>query len=182
MVKILCFHGRGQNTEIFKKLLTSLQKSVKNSEWIYIKGFYLLKTGGMGWYKYIDDNEDLSVINDEESQINIKNIQNLIETPSSTVLIGFSEGAQFVLDLSKRYDNIRGVVALSPSYSGGLLEKNIVNRVVIVTSVYDTKLSKKYLEKWKKRIKNFSHLIHTKGHKVYLPLTIRTQIIDDMKL
>ena len=55
----------------------------------------------------------------------IREIGESIEEPENTVLIGFSEVAQFALDLAQRFTNIRGVVAISPSYAIGIPKNDI---------------------------------------------------------
>jgi surfactin synthase thioesterase subunit len=111
----------------------------------------------------------------------IREIGESIEEPENTVLIGFSEGAQFALDLAQRFTNIRGVVAISPSYAIGIPKMTLISPVVLITSPNDDKVMKKYADKWKKHIKGeVTEIKHFKGHKVYLPLETR-QIIK-MKL
>lgn len=177
---ILCFHGCGQDPKTFSSLLGSLQKNLKKHNWSFRKGFYHKREGGWGWYKYRDCDESIEIDPSDYYGI-IREIGESIEEPENTVLIGFSEGAQFALDLAQRFTNIRGVVAISPSYAIGIPKMTLISPVVLITSPNDDKVMKKYADKWKKHIKGeVTEIKHFKGHKVYLPLETR-QIIK-MKL
>lgn len=189
MVKIICFHGYGQNPELFRSLLRSLQKGLRHHEWVYLRGFYHKQEGGWGWYKYKDNDND-SKVWDENKEIDEKNrysdmekIGETIENPEETVLIGFSEGGQFALDLAQRFVSIRGIVAISPAYSNGLKKWQLTSPVVLITSVNDDRVAKRYSNKWKKCMKGeVTELNHFKGHKVYIPLKMREIIKAKMRL
>ena len=189
MLNIYCFHGCGQTPNLFKSLLKSLEKNNKQHNWVYLKGFYPKDEGGWGWYKYKDTNlrkcdEKMEIDNsDHDYYSNMESIEKIIKYPQDTVLIGFSEGGQFALDLSQRFTNIRGVVAISPSYAIGIPKYVITFPVVLITSINDDRVMKKYLDKWKKHMKdNVTEINHFKGHKLYVPLETRNIIKDKMKL
>ena len=48
MTNIYCFHGCGQNTEIFKSLMSSLQKNLKTHNWVYLRGKFYKDGGWVG--------------------------------------------------------------------------------------------------------------------------------------
>lgn len=169
MLNIYCFHGCGQNSELFKSLVNSLHNNNKQHNWFYPQGKHYKREGGWGWYKYNDV--------DIDQKIRSRDIKDMIKKiDSSTVLLGFSEGGQFVLDIAQQCPNIHGVIAISPSYQKGLGTSIITRPVVLITSRNDAKIMKKYSDKWKTFITDYVEIHHTKGHKVYLPLTTR-QII-----
>jgi len=183
MIHIYCFHGCGQEPVIFQSLTKSLQKNLKEYEWVYLKGNYPKNEGGWGWYKYKDnnskvwdDNMEIDQTNRKRDLVTISNMINEKSDPENSVLIGFSEGGQFVLDLAQIIPNIRGVVAMSPAYQKGLNSARIMCPVILITSSNDSRVMKRYSDKWKKIIENITEIDHTKGHKVYLPLETR-QII-----
>ena len=169
MVNIYCFHGCGQNTDIFKSLLSSLQKKLKNHNWVYICGKYYKDDGGWGWYKECKESRKKDVIE----------LSTVIKDPENSILIGFSEGGQMVLDLAQYIINIKGVVSISPSYAENICI--MINcPVILITSQNDDKVKKKYSDKWKKYIKNVIDINHKKGHKVYLPLETRKIITQKL--
>ena len=168
MIKVFCFHGCGQDKTLFKSLLKSLENNNKNHKWVYLQGIYK-EEEGWGWYKYIDMD-----IDQDCRKRDISNIIDMIgENQSETVLLGFSEGGQFALDLAQHLPNIRGVVAISPSYDKCIGKEIIKFPVVLITSNNDAKVMKTYSNKWKKYITNYIEVTHSKGHKVYLPLETR---------
>jgi predicted esterase len=175
MVNIYCFHGCGQNTEIFKSLLSSLQKNLNSHNWVYLRGKYSKNNNGWGWYSYNDDYEECRIQD-------LINLRKLIENPENSILLGFSEGAQIALDLAQYITNIKGVIAMSPSYKNDFSNIVIKCPVVLITSKNDSKISKKYSDKWKKHIKNVIEINHMKSHKVYLPLKTRNIVRNVYKL
>lgn len=177
MVNIYCFHGCGQNSQVFKSLLSSLEKNLPKCNWFYPHGKYYKNDNGWGWYKYDDE----VTIKHEVKKLDLLEYTNLIKSPNNTILIGFSEGGQFALDLAQYIPNIKGIVAISPSYTFELSRCNIECPVVLITSQYEDKIMKRYAEKWKKYIKNVIEINHNKGHKVYLPRDTR-DIIKNMVL
>jgi len=171
MTKIICFHGCGQNPQKFKSLLKSLVKEYKDNEkWIFPKGPYYKKDGGWGWYNRDYDREE-SEDNPIQDLDEYKNI-------GKCILLGFSEGAEFALELSQYLRDIQGVVAISPSYSNTIKNIEITCPVIMITSINDDKIFKKYTKKWRKLInsENLTDIIHFKGHKVYLPKQTRDVI------
>lgn len=173
---ILVFHGCGQDPTIFKSLLKSLHKNIKH-EWIFLKGPHNKKEGGYGWYKYKNDDSEIDW---NARQQFIDEISEQYSDRERTLLVGFSEGAQMALDLSRSMPNCIGVVALSPSYEAGLHNfGNVDLPVVMVTSSQDSTIAIKYSQKWKKYINgDIIEISHNKGHKVYLPEETRQIIID----
>lgn len=165
MVNIYCFHGCGQNVEIFKSLLSSLEKNLKAHNWVYLRGKYYKKRGGWGWYTPMGSEMDW--------ERDIKLVVDLINEPENSILIGFSEGGQMALDLVQYIPDIKGVVAMSPSYNSGV---KIRCPVVLVSSRNEDKIMKKYACKWKKCIENVVEINHNKGHKVCLSLDTRNII------
>ena len=178
MINVLCFHGCGQDPNLFKSLLQSLENNNKQHKWMYLHGIYTKEEGGSGWYKYTDLGMDQLFRKRDISKI----IDMIGENQSETVLLGFSEGGQFVLDLAQHLPNIRGVVAISPSHDKGLGKEIIKCPVVLVTSNNDAKVMKTYCNKWKKYMTNFVEVSHLKGHKVYLPVETRYIIKRNMVL
>lgn len=170
MCYIYCFHGCGQDIDIFKSLLSSLQKNLKEHTWIFLKGNYSKDEGGWGWYNY-----------NENSIFSVQKLINIIKNPSESVLIGFSEGAQMVLDISQYIPELKGVVALSPSYGDKPIQM-IKCHVILITSNNDDKIMKKYKKQWKKYIDFCTSFEHNKGHKIYLPLEYRQAIKKYFKL
>lgn len=173
-VKIVCFHGRGQDPIIFKSLLKSLQNNLKTCEWFYITGKYSIDDG-YGWYSSKKDEKD-----------RIKDIEELKDIVSNNILLGFSEGACFALDLAQFYP-VKGVIALSPSYLSNICSGVMTeNPIILITSINDLKISKQYAKKWRKYIKEKEHnlveISHTKGHKIYLPKETRDIIIKTFNL
>ena len=178
MINIYCFHGCGQNPTIFKSLLKSLQKNLKESDgfvWNYMKGNYFKKHEGFGWYDY----NSTDIINQDNRHRDLTNIIDKIQNPEYCIFIGFSEGGQFALDLAQYIPTLRGVVSISPAYKHDIKTNIISCPVILITSINDDKISKRYFNKWKKVIVNMREITHTKGHKVYLPQKTR-QIIRDV--
>lgn len=181
MIKVICFHGCGQEANLFKSLLKSLESNNKQHNWIYLQGKYAKEGGGWGWYKY-DEIDYLDIDQCCRKNDITKIIEMIGENQSDTVLLGFSEGGQFALDIAQHLPNIRGVIALSPSHDK-CIGKEIINcPVVLVTSNNDAKVMKTYSNKWKKHMTNCVEVSHVKGHKVYLPLEIRDIIKKHMEL
>lgn len=184
---ILCFHGCGQNADLFKSLLKSLKKNNKKHNWIFPQGKYAKAEGGWGWYEY--GGTDSKVWTDDmdiNQETRMTDIQDMIEyigdKENHTVLIGFSEGGQFVLDLAQQLPNIHGVVAISPAYQKELGTALITCPTVLITSGNDDRVMKKYSMKWKKYMTDYEEVTHVKGHKVYLPLDTRDIIKTKLKL
>ena len=173
MTKIVCFHGCGQTPNLFKSLLKSLIK--KDHEWVFPKGPYHNKDGGWGWY--------IRNYDEDEGEESIK-ITSDIQKYNDSVLIGFSEGAEYALELSQHLQNICGVVAISPSYNKNIQKIKIKCPVVLISSINEDKVCKKYIKKWKKIIDgdSLTEINHFKGHKVYLPEKIRKIINEKMGL
>lgn len=86
------------------------------------------------------------------------------------------------MDLAQQLSNIKGIVAISPSYQEGFSTKMITCPVVLVIANNDRKEMKKYLSKWKRYIMNLTEINHAKGHKVYLPLETMDLIKIKMEL
>lgn len=177
MVNILCFHGCGQDSQIFSSLLKNLQKTLKSHKWEYIEGKFPKKVSGFGWYKYrdIDQTDIISSC--------YSDIIDYIINPSDTILIGFSEGGQFVLDIAQTLPNIRGVVAMSPSYNVSIPKTHIHCPVIFIYSNIEDKYIKKSVHTWKKQIiGHITEITHNKGHKIYLPEDTRNTIKNVLKL
>lgn len=174
MVNIICFHGCGQNIDIFKSLIKPLHKNNIDHNWVFLQGKYLTDNG-WGWYKYIEND----MIDCNSRNIDIESIINIIKkNGNDLVLLGFSEGGQMALETSqiitKKYSDIiiKGVIAISPSYNMGL-RVQIDMPVILITSVVESKNIKNSVIKWRKYIKNVVIISHNKGHKIYLPLSTR---------
>lgn len=177
MIDIICFHGCGQDSQIFSSLLKNLQNNCKNHNWIYVNGSFAKKGGGYGWYKYKDNNQN-EIINSCYSDI-----CNKIVNPENTILIGFSEGGQFVLDIAQLFPDIKGVLSISPSYSNNLPKTKIYCPVVFVYSTIEDKYIKKSVSKWKKlTVGTVKEIQHNKGHKIYIPLETRTIIKNTLNI
>ena len=137
MIDILCFHGCGQEKYIFSSLLKNLQNNLKLCNWKFLEGKFSKKDGGFGWYKY-KDTDHTEIVSSCYFDI-LKHIK----IPSNTILLGFSEGGQFVLDIAQTLPNIKGVIALSPSYSVSIPKTNINCPVIFIYSNIEDKYIKK---------------------------------------
>jgi predicted esterase len=179
MIKIFCFHGCGQNVDLFKSLVKSLETNNKQHSWVYLQGKYSKEEGGWGWYKYDDD---LDIIQSCRKSDIRKIIKMIGENHGEIVLLGFSEGGQFALDVAQHLPNIRGVVAISPSHDKGICTEMIKCPVVLVTSNNDAKVMKMYFNKWKKYMTDCVEVSHLKGHRVCLPVETRELIKSKMGL
>jgi len=194
----VCFHGCGQTDIIFRQLLKNFEprmnKLHKNNSnelikhtctFEYIRGNHALKEGGFSWYRD-ESKKGVYKINKQEREKRLLNTFSSLKNKENVILIGFSEGAMYVLDLAMKYYNdknnsIIGVVALSPPYSIDVLSNDICETpCIIVTSEKDKNVSMKESMKWIKHYTN--NIIHRndKGHKVHLPLNIRDDIIKIM--
>jgi predicted esterase len=181
-ITVLCFHGCNQNKTLFQSLMKSLQKNLKQHDWCFIQGFYKIEEG-FGWYTYSNQKKKSKVWKDglqidiKKSEKDKQKIIDQYKNKKKIVLIGFSEGGQFALDLSRYMPNVVGVVALSPSYQVTVGNDEVICPVVLVTSSKDCRVARKYSEKWKKLITGeLKEWSHPKGHKVYLPKEIRDLI------
>jgi predicted esterase len=172
----VCFHGRGQTADMFKSLTKSLSRTTMtlgDNIWVYMQGKYpVVNDNDNGWAWY-DDNKT--------RENDLIDVSNIISKYKLIVLMGFSEGAQFALELAYICQNIKGVVAISPSFDSKFISKNkICVPVILITSHREDKISKKYAEKWKKCIDSacLTQIDHDKGHKVYLPANTRNVITN----
>ena len=166
---IICFHGCGQNPTLFMSLLKPMKKKFQSDfKWVFPKGEYYKGHNKWGWY---DRDYDEDVIDKGISPNNITKYKNI----EHCILIGFSEGGEFALELAQHLDNVKGVIAMSPSYNKTVKKININCPVILISSINEHKISKKYILQWKRLIldTNLQQINHYKGHKVYIPPNIQ---------
>ena len=169
---LICFHGCGQNPTLFKSLLKPIKKQFsKDSKWLFPKGEWFKGHNKWGWYDR-DYDENIT-----EKGISLDDIIKY-KSIGDCILIGFSEGGEFALELAQNLDNVKGVIAMSPSYNKTVEKLKINCPVVIISSINENKIVKKYIVKWKKHIlhSNLHEINHYKGHKVYIPPNIQNFI------
>jgi len=178
MPNAICFHGKGQSPDIFKSLLKSLENNMKDYIFIYQKCKYQDCFQSLAENRFLNRNYSWYNENLEDKLKDIQEFEDKLD--SNTILIGFSEGSCFALELAQ-FHRVKGVIAISPCYPENSHKTVIIDPVILITSINDCKLSKKYAKKWKKKIPNLTEISHNKGHKVYLPIETRNIIIRWLK-
>lgn len=189
-INFICFHGCGQTNVVFKQLLKNLESKIKkkyDADFHYIQGNFKLKDKGYSWYKENTKNGEYRVnLQEREKQLGLSyfNLQN----KTNVILIGFSEGGMYVLDMAMKFCNnennpIIGVISIAPPYSTDIkydYQCNIPGMIIV--SPQDKNIYVKNSIKWLKHFTNLTKEITDKGHKVHFPLFIRDRImklIDD---
>lgn len=166
---VICFHGCGQNPDLFMSLLKPMKKKLpSNFKWVFPKGNYFKGNNKWGWYDRDYDEDILEKGISDDDITKYKNTEDCI-------LIGFSEGGEFALELSQYINNVKAVIAMSPSYNKTVKKININCPIILISSINEHKTVKKYILKWKKLIlnTNLQEINHYKGHKVYVPPNIQ---------
>jgi len=113
----------------------------------------------------------------KSSPVYIKDLENVI-------LLGFSEGAMYALDIALKYSadkKIVGVISIAPPYSTNVVSKsNCDLSSILIVSKYDQNVLMKESLKWKRHFNNM--IVHetNKGHKVHYPAVIKDEIIKMM--
>lgn len=182
-----CFHGCGQTPFVFQQLLKNLEKNAKTKhkfdcEFYYVQGNFKLKENGYSWYKESNGKIDL-----QEREINLSKTFSLIKNSTNVILVGFSEGALYILDLTLKYfknkvSPIIGLLSIAPPYSIYNKINDICNIPgILIVSDKDENVPKKESEKWMKHFTNLIKYTNNKGHKIYLPLNIRDEIMKLLK-
>lgn len=163
MTTFYSLHGCGQNADTFKSLLKPLINKTKNDKWIHLQGKYP-EGNGWAWFsynKYFELEEDKK--QDDIEQI----IDKIKDNAENTILIGFSEGARFALEIAQHI-TLKQIIAISPSYEKTEGE-SINTPTVLIYSRNESKIIKRSCKKWLKYLNNVIEIFHDKGHKVYLP-------------
>ena len=161
-----CFHGCGQTPEVFKQLLKNLEKNAitkhkLDCDFHYVKGNFKLKEKGYSWYKEPNKRGGGGYRVDLKTRENkLSKTFSEIKTKTNVMLLGFSEGAMYALDLAMKYSvhkesPIIGVVAIAPPFSPDAIAKYKCHLPgVLIVSDNDFNVSKKESEKWEKHFLN----------------------------
>lgn len=183
---IFCFHGCGQTPQVFKQLLKNLETKITKKydcTFHYFQGNYKLPDKGFAWYK--DKSTKYGYfINKFERKKDIASTNKKIEEHTNVILLGFSEGAMYAMDLALNFgdkSNIIGIVGLAPPYSIDVLNKKGDNKSelpgVMIVSSQDKNVKKKESEKWERHFSNLKKHETDKGHKVHLSAAVRDDIM-----
>jgi predicted esterase len=171
---------------VFAKLLQNTRRIFEkkyNCTFEFITGHYKLKEKGFAWYK--GDGDGRYRDNEEVMADYFFHIQN----KKNVLLVGFSEGAMYAIDLALRYrltdkNPIIGVVSIAPPFSRDMLPPDMKRSshicdipIVMVGSYADEHVAFYKSQKW---LPYFTtSFLHTneKGHKVHIPLEVRRDMM-----
>lgn len=214
-VNVVCFHGRGQTIDSFSRVLKSFEKKAKARKlpWSfrYRQGFYPVPEGGYGWY---DDHDTGTGDGADERRLlwsttanhhhhhsrhhqvmkercyrELIRISNSSDIGTPILLVGFSEGASFVLDLVHSYQGdpdcpFIGAVVISPPSLRHFPNDQVIDPctsipIALICSLRDRQVSARQSLKWCKWFPEAEVISSDLGHKIpFQRSQIRNRIFE----
>lgn len=209
-ILVYTFHGRGQTKDVISSLLSPLTKKLGSRipcEVHSRDGFYPVapdnraakgrSRGGFTWYKYTDPDQmprhelvtsgtDADHMREFIASVRIAS-EKLNNAP--VLLVGFSEGASFALDMAMHMDDgndecpVVGVIAISPAAPHASTPLTTVVSdsidVMITTDKKDKCVPPAHSRRW---IRNFPHArvvqVDEGGHRVPQRATAQTTMLE----
>jgi predicted esterase len=179
----VCFHGCGQNAELFRRLIKPLKLSTYGIDRvIYMQGFYRIDEGSRySWYPGVTHTSSAeTAYGSGEPHTDMERMYQRLTQHAEVILIGFSQGALFACDLQTRFgdrpDNpVRGVLAISPPYfRDDMLETVVACPLHVVVSMEDHVVDPEVSKRWTRNFTPCQTWVTDKrGHKVHFSAALR---------
>lgn len=193
VMRFVFLHGHGQHPVLFRSLTKSLVKKFKEHAVFFPPGFHMpMKTyapqpEGRAWYKYPSGGGrkvvgDRVIHSDRDYD---KFASTHLSPDGQTVLVGFSEGGRFAINVASRYpDRVAGLVLMCfplPEEDRTDIERRgaLCMPVTFVTSTHDNIVNQSDCEAARRLFQSETRvLVHEKGHKVFLGARVRDPIFE----
>jgi predicted esterase len=209
-VHVVCFHGRGQTMDGFSDLLKTFRKKAKSRglPWVFHhrQGFFparVLGSGGRGnkysgygWYDTDSKTGDMLPLSDKFLKHKHDCFEHLVRfseghNDALIILLGFSEGAAFALDMAHTYceranSPFIGVIAVAPpslphfpNDSVSMARPCREMKTLIFGSKQDKCVPLRQCTKWAKWFPSSEVLTSDMGHKIpFQRSTLRNRVFD----